>query len=170
MYVPRFQSGELVQVTGACASERTLDIAALRLSDDVAAELNGYTFLTPDDTDCRRIVAPQGLYYSYGYPKIGAFANVVEAKIRMAGFPIQGRLLDGNPRFPRTSPEYIWLHAYLNDRDLNGISGSAIWRSLSDGESPGDWEPEDAKVVAIETGPMRNTPLSRALAFVTCSG
>ncbi len=152
MYVPRFQSGELVQINGESASEQTLDIAALWLTEDVAAQLHGYTFLTMADTDCRPVPLPQGLYCSYGYPTIGAFANVVEAKIRMAGFPIHARLLEGKSSFPRSSSEYLWLHAYLNDHDLNGISGSAIWRSISDVGSVANWTPQHGTVVAIETG------------------
>ncbi|MBL9080881.1 MAG: trypsin-like peptidase domain-containing protein [Planctomycetales bacterium] len=152
MYVPKYQTGELFQITGTRVRNKPLDIAALRFANDVAVRLNGYTFLTPDDTDCRRIVPPPGLYYSYGFPKLGAFASIAEAKIRMSGFPIQARPLERCARFLRRSPEYLWLHAYLNDCDLNGISGSAIWRSIADGESPASWKSDDAKIVAIETG------------------
>jgi len=159
MYVRRFQSKQLVQITGNVAFERTLDIAAMRLSDDVSAALDGYTFLRPEDADASRGVAPSGLYYLYGYPKIATYANVVEAKSHAAGLPMIARLVDGNPRFPRGSAEYVWLNAFANRYDLVGISGCGVWRSLRDGDRAAAWEPDQAKILAVETGTYCNHTL-----------
>lgn len=156
LYAPRFGTSHGVQLLGHSYREKTLDIAAFRLSQETVEQLGDYMYLEPAHALLARVPLRPGIFYVYGFPKAMAFASVVEATMRFGRINIVAQQLLGDTSFSPTSEEYVWLHAFANDMDLNGISGCAVWQAICSGDPWDTWRPEHARIVAIETGTYRD--------------
>jgi hypothetical protein len=164
--MPLFIAGsrlEELRGTRNLVREDRFDITIVELTPHLTKRLAGRKFLRLDDMDFRDIVT-DGLFFVCGFPcewnSIVARGSVVSP--RYLGYVTEAFKGEMNshsydPRFHLLLSASKSSSHPINDmqsafpRKLVGISGSAIWKTYTERQVTAEWQPDQARIVAIET-------------------
>jgi hypothetical protein len=157
---------EGIPLAGALHSERNLDVAVLELSPEIVHRLPNRKFLTVHHADRAGNRITKGWYCVHGYPNCWSKPIPEEQKTEVKGFTYGTVLYEGDAsKFGEYNPEIHVLltvpsdgnvdcHGASHDmpKSLEGISGCSIWQAYYEGLPNKEWTPDDAMVVAVQTG------------------
>lgn len=174
--IPDFPSG-LINLHGELHGNRIRDFAIWDLPSGVVDRLSHYRFLSVHQADRKNERPKKGVYMTSGYPCELTVSNVDELgtkKMRMrpltqlaaiyagdtshisnydpndiSNYDPKMHLLLGTPK--REAQMLIEGEVALPHR-VNGMSGCSIWQVYYEGLSTKHWTPQDAVIVAIQTG------------------
>lgn len=159
--------GQLVKVR-----DDEVDVAVLALSPKSAAGLRSWRFLRLHEIEFIDGSLPHDWYYVFGYPKCWQMS--VSSREQFLAY---GSVLYAGPTglfSDYDEKNHILVEVYTQDNarfdgqpgelpeSFAGISGSPMWRSHATPDTMGNWSPEMAKVVAVQTGVYGN---ERAISY-----
>ena len=145
-------------------SSAPTDLAALQLDEKIVAGLADRRFLTLADVDLRPDLG-NGWYFLHGYPFTNAHTSKDLLTTLQTDFTYRTGLYGGSTSgFRSYDPGLHILVGYDGEtrladdgsladfpKSLGGISGSSVWLGFSERHFMDDWNPDLAKVVAVET-------------------
>lgn len=149
--------------------DEKFDVAIWELPPDIVAALPNRSFLTVHHADRANRRATKGLYAVYGYPGCWSESDLAESRANVTPITYMTGLFDGDiAGLSNYDPEFHILLAAgkVGNRCVdgiqrnmpdkwNGISGCSIWQVYYEGLSSKLWTPDDAVVVAVQTGVYR---------------
>jgi hypothetical protein len=163
-----------IQLHGETDLYPELDVTVWRLPEDVVAAMPNRKFLTVHHADRDNRRPRKGIYLIHGYPECWYSADTEQKELTFRSFTAvcgeysgdtkdlhkaspydpDFHILLGTPRdgaFPVTGPD-----AATPDH-FHGMSGCSIWQVIYEGLYPRLWTPDDAAVVAVQTGVYNGT-------------
>lgn len=140
------------------------DVAVWQLHDDTVCRLKGKSFANRTDMSISENLT-SGVYFLVGFPcEWGQFDNekrtfFSEPLPCIAGAHPQA--IDAHVFDPRFHMAMELDLPTPHPTSLEGISGCSIWK-LSDGPLSDDWDPNRAKIVAVQTGVLPDSGFIKA--------
>jgi len=150
------------------AIEDKYDVALWRLPKAISEDLASHSFLRLSDIHWREGPLRQGVFLWHGYPSCWSLTDRQRERVSVKPFTYLSCLYKGRAdNFEHYDPKTHILLQYHSEEDgntalnrgtvsmpqeLQGISGCSIWQVHKRGDDPGAWGPDDAKIVAIQTG------------------
>lgn len=135
------------------------DIALWELHDDTIAQLTNKRFLNRQDISITQDVS-DGLYFFAGAPCSWATVDKEARSVTFKWIKYSARIRVNNSDLPHFHERFQIAICCDGDSELPrlvGISGCPIWK-LCDFPIPDNWQPDDARIVAIETHTYGDPP------------
>lgn len=166
LYIADFAVGtpfELLRGRQILIREPRVDVAIVELPADLTSRLTHRRFLRLADVDFQDHIR-DGLFLVIGYPcewnrpdpasqsvagrYLGYVTRVYQGPLRASSYDPRFHLLLSARK---SSSRPVGGHDTELPDKLSGISGTAIWKTYSERQSPSEWTPDLLKIVAIET-------------------
>jgi hypothetical protein len=155
---------ELTPLVGQCyRTDEIADLAVMRIDDREVNELPKPAFLGLSAIELRPKL-PDGWYFLYGFPSVLTHRSTDSVTVYQEAFTYRTGLYHGTTSgFRNYNADYhvlVELGSDARNADdgsptliprLGGISGSSIWLGFSEKHIYGDWGPNDAKIVGVQT-------------------
>lgn len=166
--IPDFPPG-LIHLNGELHGNSIRDFAIWDLPSNVVDRLARYRFLSVHQADRKNERPKRGDYMTSGYPCEWTESNVDERgtkKMDMRAFTHFASIYAGDTsRISNYDPQlHILLGTTYREAEIliegevplpnrvHGMSGCSIWQVYYEGLSTKHWTPQDAVIVAIQTG------------------
>jgi hypothetical protein len=148
-----------------------LDVTVWRLPQDLVAAMPNRKFLTVHHADRDNRRPQNGVYLVHGYPESWYELDTEQNNLTFKPYAalcgvyqgITDRLQDYDPKVHillNTSKDGAQCadgtDAVMPNR-FHGLSGCSIWQVIYEGLNPQLWTPDDAAVVAVQTGVYNGT-------------
>jgi hypothetical protein len=158
------------------------DIVVWRLEDALVSSLGTGRFLDQTDLEPSPDLSG-GIFLVFGYPsEWSALAQADPKTIEQAPIGLLTAPYAGSVQFDGYDPEINILLNYGVDitpgagndhplpSQLGGISGCSIWKLHNEQNDKASWNPNDVKVVGIQTGRCRKAPALKGTTWLYVLG
>jgi len=158
------QAISLQQADFQAYTEPLVDVAIARLSNEIVRAMPNRRFLSVHQTDRASRRPENATYLVHGYPEVGFTETLTEFKLGFQPFVALTTLFTGDAPAETQSKLHLLLRNSTGATDvmtgadmplperLHGISGCSVWRLHYEGLSLKHWTPNDAAIVAVQTG------------------